>query len=85
VRPRQAPQGRRERQPTATNVTEDVLRRVKDANRWRVTGDHGLTPQQVDRERRGRDQEQIRPAAHAGKEVDVAVPRVDRLSGATMS
>ena len=62
-------------------MTEDVLRRLKDANRWRVTGDHGLAPQQVDRERRGRDEEQIRPAAHAGSEVDVAVPRVDRLRG----
>ena len=27
------------------------------------------------------DEEQIRPAAHAGSEVDVAVPRVDRLRG----
>ena len=62
-------------------MTEDVLRRLKDANRWRVTGDHGLAPQQADRERRGRDEEQIRPAAHAGSEVDVAVPRVHRLRG----
>ena len=48
-----------------------------------LAGDGGLIPQQVDRERRGRDEEQVVPAVTDDlvREMGVAVTRVERLWG----